>query len=459
MRSIVDKCDFFTYNTYEVMAMLVRFSVKNYKSFKDLTTFSMVAGKHTRHKNHVFIAEDKRLLKGSVIYGANASGKTNLIRAIQFGRNVALKGLKEINISDLFYRIDKRSFSKPGIFQYDFYSNGNFYSYGFALSYEKQIIISEWLYIQNDENEICVFERNHGEKMKTTFKFTKQNKHRFEIYGDDVDDKNTFLCDMIRKKVNKESEFKAFFDVGSWLSNLIFIFPQTKLNSNEYYNSLESQFELERLLKYFDTGIERVSGREVEAEKALSFLDERNREEILSDIFELLNTDKKSVVSASIFGKRFSFKMKKEKIYASLLFMNHGNELDLFDFNDESDGTKRLFDLIPLFSKGKTDCVIFVDELDRSFHTKLTIEFIRTFYEKTKNSPSQLIATLHDENVMDLNLLRQDEIWFVERKEHCSRLYPLSEFKERFDKIISKEYIQGRYGAIPYFDPQWIKDE
>lgn len=140
--------------------------------------------------------------------------------------------------------------------------------------------------------------------------------------------------------------------------------------------------------------------------------------------------------------------------------MNHGNPTDLFELDDESDGTRRLFDLIPLYQKGKENYVIFVDELDRSFHTKLTIEFLQKFFEKTEGLTSQLIVTLHDSNVMNLNIFRQDEIWFVERKgDHSSEIYSLNKFKERFDHSVAKDYLLGRYGSIPIFGTDGIDEE
>ena len=161
-------------------------------------------------------------------------------------------------------------------------------------------------------------------------------------------------------------------------------------------------------------------------------------------------------------GRRFSFsKNEHGDITAAQLTMNHGNPDDLFELMDESDGTRRLFDLLPLYKKGNQNFIILVDELDRSFHTKLTIEFIQKFFEKTMGAATQLIVTLHDSNVMNLNLLRQDEIWFVERQEdHSSEIYSLNKFKERFDHSVAKDYLLGRYGSVPNFgiDP-WEEEE
>ena len=132
------------------------------------------------------------------------------------------------------------------------------------------------------------------------------------------------------------------------------------------------------------------------------------------------------------------------------MLLNHGNADDLFEYSDESDGTQRLFDLIPIFFALKQNRVILIDEIDRSLHTNLTRKFIELFFSVSRNNSSQLIATTHDSNLLDLDLLRQDEIWFVKReKDHSSNIYSLNLYKERFDKRIEKEYLIGRYGATP----------
>ena len=135
------------------------------------------------------------------------------------------------------------------------------------------------------------------------------------------------------------------------------------------------------------------------------------------------------------------------------MLLDHGNKNDLFEYSDESDGTQRLFDLIPIYLAQKQNRVIMIDEIDRSLHTNLTRKFLEMFFAVAKDNESQLIATTHDSNLLDLDLLRQDEIWFVERKpDHSSYIYSLNKFKERFDKKIEKDYLIGRYGAIPVFE-------
>jgi AAA15 family ATPase/GTPase len=157
------------------------------------------------------------------------------------------------------------------------------------------------------------------------------------------------------------------------------------------------------------------------------------------------------------------FELRKDEngnIVYNKLLLNHGNAEDMFDYNDESDGTKRLFDLIPLFYENRKVSLILIDEIDRSLHTNLTRKFLELFYEVVEERECQIIATTHDSNLLDLELLRQDEIWFVERQEdHSSKVFSLNRFKERFDKKIDKEYLIGRYGAIPVFDDKFVLEE
>jgi len=205
--------------------MLIRFSVENYLSFNKRQVFSMAAGKHTRHKSHLMVMNGKRILKGAVVYGANAAGKSNLIRAISFGKNIVLRGIRNIVTINSHFRIDASAINRPGVFQYDIVSNGHFYSYGFAISYTRNVFLSEWLFLCDDDREICIFERGESEPFKTDIKFLKkENEQRFNIYAEDVSDDTSFLVEIAKRKLNDVEEFAPFFDILNWLLNLVIIF-------------------------------------------------------------------------------------------------------------------------------------------------------------------------------------------------------------------------------------------
>ena len=444
--------------------MLIRFSVENFLSFNQRQVFSMAAGKHTRHKEQLVVVNGKRVLKAGLVYGANAAGKSNLIKAVNFGKNIALGGVKSSRTNNKFFRIDPVAMNRPGVFQYDFVSNGHIYSYGFAISYTENVFLAEWLYLC-DNKEVCIFERKAGEKIRTDICFAKEeDEQRFNIYSDDVKDSTSFLAEICGHKLKGIKDFTPFFDTLDFFASMIVIFPQTKYRNLEQLFKSDTKESLGKLLNYFDTGIEEVLTEKRPIEEVLTFLPEDIKNDIMNDIQKAFDEDCEkttSSITVTIVGKRFSFKKTSDgNIVGSQLMMNHGNPLDLFEIQDESDGTKRLFDLIPLYQKGMENGIIFIDELDRSFHTKLTVEFLQKFFGKTEGYPTQLIVTLHDSNVMNLNIFRQDEIWFMERKEdHSSELYSLNKFKERFDHSVAKDYLLGRYGAIPIFGIDDVDEE
>ena len=134
------------------------------------------------------------------------------------------------------------------------------------------------------------------------------------------------------------------------------------------------------------------------------------------------------------------------------LVLKHGKSAFDFSFYEESDGTKRLFDLIDMLLTDRPDTVFVVDELERSLHPKLTERFLELFMKAHDDVRMQLVFTTHEDTIMDQSLFRRDEIWFVERDiDNASKLYSLDRFKERYDKKLSKAYLEGRYGAIPVF--------
>ena len=150
----------------------------------------------------------------------------------------------------------------------------------------------------------------------------------------------------------------------------------------------------------------------------------------------------------------FLDQLSKADIFAEYYFCDSPKCLSAFDFSfsEESDGTKRLFDLIDMLLIDRPDTVFVVDELERSLHPKLTERFLKLFMEAHDGIRMQLVFTTHEDTIMDQSLFRRDEIWFVERDaDNASRIYSLDRFKERYDKKLSKAYLEGRYGAIPVF--------
>lgn len=445
--------------------MLIRFAVENYKSFKKQQVFSMAAGKQTRHSSHCFTVDGKRLLKSSFFFGANASGKSNFVRALDFMRRVTIKGSRAMQYDDCFFRIDSVCREKPGVFQIDFVAEQTIFSYGFAINYLTHEFCAEWLYrIDSSEKETCIFEREHGKQITTELRLNKKSELRFNIYCEDLKVDELLLNEVGNKNLDEDSDLHDFIVAYEWFKKLIVVYPgsHARNKTNFFLNPASSTDSMVDMLRAFDTGIEEITKGKQPAEEAFSFLPDEVKKEVLNDLEQTMRSKLQDGdhCKIEIGDYQFEISIEDEEIIAEKIMLDHGNPAELFELSDESDGTKRLFDLIPLYEFGQKGKIIIIDELDRSFHSKLTEKYIKRFFEITKEKPCQLICTTHDLNLMDLKILRQDEIWFVEReKDHSSRIYSLSDYKQRFDKNILNDYLIGRYGAIPCFqDNEWQED-
>lgn len=445
--------------------MLIRFAVENYNSFKEQQVFSMVAGKQTRHSSHCLTVGGKRLLKSSFFFGANASGKSNFVRALDCMRRVTLLGTGAVRHNDRFFRIDPACKEKPGVFQIDFIAGQTIFSYGFAINYLTHEFCAEWLYrLDSSEKETCIFTREKGKQIITDLRLNRKSEFRFNIYCEDLKEDELLLSEVGNKKIDEDSDLHDFIAAYEWFENLIVVYPGSHArNKNDFFlNPASDTDSMAGMLRVFDTGIEEIAKGKQLAEKAFSFLPEEVKADVLNDLEQTMRSKFQDGARCKIEIGDYQFEISIEdgEIVTEKIMLDHGNSAELFELSDESDGTKRLFDLIPLYEFGQKGKIVIVDELDRSFHSKLTEEYIKRFFEITEGKTCQLICTTHDLNLMDLRILRQDEIWFVEReKDHSSRIYSLSDYKQRFDKNILNDYLIGRYGAIPCFqDNEWKVD-
>ena len=447
--------------------MLIGFSVSNFKSFLDQQSISFLASRISRHKDHIKEIANKKVLKSGLIFGANAGGKSNLIKAVAFSRNIILHGLNRTDTNKKYFRINQDANKIPGVFEYRLIANDTEYSYGFAFSYASKEFLSEWLVKISGDTETILFDRNVDESGNSTVSSnivednSDENVDRLKVYLEDFEDgisdalkKKTILSDIAQRSTIKSGVFKDIIDVYKWFQDLIVIFPESKyVNLDSVVEDNDSKDSFSNYLLNVDTGIESIESRlmDFDLDKLLSDIPKEKAEQIKN---EIANRITHSPVTLRINDQRFVLKQNEngEIVYSKML-LNHGNANDLFEYSDESDGTQRLFDLIPIFLAQKNNRVILIDEIDRSLHTNLTRKFIELFFVVSRDRSSQLIATTHDSNLLDLDLLRQDEIWFVKReKDHSSIIYSLNRYKERFDKKIEKEYLLGRYDAIPKLD-------
>ncbi len=448
--------------------MLIKISVSNFKSFNHLAELSMITSSKIRgHIDHRIRIKQTPILKNSVIYGANAAGKSNLVVFFEFFKRTVQYGLP-LEAKNMFCRSAKENADKKSEFEVQFTYGEKFYAYGFSANLRDREILDEWLYeLKQNGGAKVLFEKAHNKApvLGSSVTLSESERNRFNVYAEDFKEQRNilFLTEMNRNKhYNKSSKLLFFQEAYKWIvENIIVLSPNSKLVNFEQYYDANSLEEINKLLKSFDTGISEVSIKEIDFEELASMLPKPVFDDVMKNIkVHLKNSD---AINMSMRTNDNFFNIiaeKSEEPKVSMLCLKHSKSFYDFDFKDESDGTRRIFDLMDMLLSKREDVLYVVDELERSLHPKLTAHFLELFMRTHKGDRVQLIFTTHEDSIMDLRLFRRDEIWFVERdNENSSEIYSLDRFKERYDKRLSKAYLEGRYGAIPIFSTFSFKED
>lgn len=427
--------------------MLIRFRVSNFLSFRDEVELSMIAGPSLNLSNQILKTGRLgiELLRGAAVYGANASGKSNLIKAIRFASEFIINGVKrDEKIGVKPFKIDPAYQHKPTKFEFEFLVKEKAYLYGFEI--QSDLILSEWLYELKKKTEQMLFERathpDNKVKVDVGIKLETKSDQDFLIkFAEGTRNNQLFLA-----KCYEDQNIHYFDLIVEWFKNLEFVFPKSKYKKFPIDVVRENKIlnEITHYLKQFDTGVCGFTAQKFNPFETLP-------KKMIEDLESIKPGD--IIIISSSEGELFLVTNDKEdnKVSWLKIMFRHqveGCEQEIeFEMNEESDGTLRLIDLIPLLLiENKT---IFVDEIDRSIHPSLIYKFIELIL--TNNKSSQIIFTTHEDHLLDQNLLRRDEVWFVEKdKNGATSLYSLEEFAPRKDLDIQKGYLHGRFGAIPF---------
>lgn len=452
--------------------MLIRFNIKNFLSFSEREygkseEFSMIAGKVRSKKEHVYDDGKIKLLKFAAVYGANAAGKSNLVKALEYMQKIVVSGLPEGH-TDKYCKANSGNKDKESYFEIEILLNGKYYAYGFEVILSQSKFISEWLLeLTSDNKEKVIFMRDI---IKGTYEFggeirTKGLLDKLDVYAEDIQEDGSVLMLSImnqnKKTLYQQFEQAAIFqNVYMWIKNQLDInYPDRPISDYSYMAETENVEEICRMIAAFGTGITDFQMVEVPVEKVLGQLPKSIQEDLLAGI-EKRTVDMKADTGTDGFGiimrsNRDFFILvidKEENVICKTIKFSHGKKNVLFDLSEESDGTVRVLDLLEvlLSDEGKT---YVIDELDRCLHPSLTYKFVETFLELASRKNIQLIVTTHESRLLDFDLLRRDEIWFVnKRKSGESDIYSLEEYNARFDQKIDKAYLEGRYGGVPVFN-------
>ncbi len=434
--------------------MLLRVTVENLYSFMEETEISFVAGKSTAHGEQVSRAEkrdDISVLKAGIIYGANASGKSNIIKAVSMIQEIALYGVPKRFVEPFKLTAPNTNPSKVEI---EFKVGKKFFAYGVEFSIKG--MAEEWLYEINSRSDKEIFTR------KVT---TEGNEFTFgAIHGDAETQQllkfislstpmtDSFLSEYIKRN---GKGLPAINEVYRWMrESLKIVFPFSRYNGLSIRVERDKDFATatKSLLEYFNTGITDIRRTRVNKE------DVNLPKNLINE--ELINAkpNMNSMIASSVDSSAYFFETDSRGITTiykqNAIHRTSNNEEVSFEMDEESDGSIRLLDFIPmLIDLRLNETVYLVDEIDRSMHPMLSRKLLEYYFGHLSNErDTQLICTTHESHLLDLDLIRADEVWFVEKnREGASRLTSLAEFKPRED--VRKGYLQGRYGAIPFFAP------
>ena len=437
--------------------MLIGFKIKNFRSFKDLQYFSMLAGKVRNNENHIIEIDNHKVLKFSGMFGANGSGKSNLILAMSLVQTLINKGISAL-IDNQYYRGIGCNPKNDSYFEYELALNGKLYSYGFEINIFNKEIVSEWLIDMTKKKEKKIFERDI--KKATYFSNIKDKKHiNFSNCLEEMKKNNQelFLSEMTRRLVMAENNDVFFTDIYNVfkfiMHDTIIIRPSThKLFDIDYIKSKE---KILKILKALDIDIVDYNIETSDIKNIKLKLSDNDYNNLLHEI-ELLSSQYKNIrCTLRIENDLYTIKKQDNNTYdvCTLKFIHKDNS-NPFGSYEESDGTIRVLELIDILLTN--DKLFLIDELDSSLHPLLVFGLLKIFLKSKSNN--QLIITTHELRTLDFDLVRRDEIWFAEKNDKGeSKIFSLEEFKDvaRFDRKIDKAYLEGRFGAIAKIDSSY----
>lgn len=422
--------------------MLIEFTVGNFCSFRDPATLSMVAANLTSKNkalddsNVVSLPNQPNLLTSAAIYGPNASGKSNLVSALSFMSGFVLHSTEGTaatgGIGADPFRLNPRTAQGPSYFEAAFIIKGQRYRYGFQVTDE--LVLNEWLFTVPKSREVKLFERTpDGITVGPSFREGRKLAERTRPNA-------LFLTVVAQFNGSIAQSVVAWFrelGIASGLNDMgMKLYTEQKLVEGE-----RSQ-DIAELVTRLDLGICGLKAEKGKVEEPI----------LPPDMPEELQQAMRTIIQHN---RDTGFTVDVKTVHRS--YDDEGNLAGNIEFTmdaDESSGTRKLFamaaPLLEILAEGR---VMVIDELDSRLHTTITREIIKLFNdEHTNPNHAQLIFTAQDTNLLDNDLFRRDQIWFVEKdSQGASQLYSLAEFKGvRNDLYLERSYVEGRFGAVPY---------
>ncbi len=435
--------------------MLIRATFSNLYSFDKAQTISFVAGKGRTLHHHMVRRKSRNepsLLKAAIVYGANAAGKSNIVKCFDLAQKFIVKGSHiDEQILRVPFRLRKDADKEPSLFEFELELDGEMYAY--KLVFDDSVILEESLIRIYPTTERTLFVRKWSwSEQKPHFVFgdsfsSKEESQRFQFIAQNTRSNQPFLTETVESNSDRYRSIYDWFKYG-----LVIIYPEA------IYRRLGAALQTGGKITSIYENFFRDLGLGIAGIKEVTIKQENILKELPPELVNDLKQRLKNGTHTTFAGpdktryriaKNSNGDLELYKITIAHEIAGTSEQIS-FDLKDESDGTVRLIDLIPaLADVCEHERLYVIDELDRSMHAQLTRTFLEYFFS-CSTSRSQILATTHELDLLDLELLRKDEIWFVEKDRNAaSNLYSLEDFKPRYDKDIRRGYLQGRFGGIP----------
>lgn len=418
--------------------MLIEFNVKNFRSFWETQTLNLVASSLSELQENNTIRPKTnslpRLLRSAVVYGPNGAGKSNLITALHFMKEFILSSSKESQEGET---IKRKSFllhsngpNESSVMEVIFIEGDVRYQYGFAVT--NQRVVQEWLLAYPENRAQRWFERSYNPDTKQEqwlfgSKFTGPKK----LWKEATRSNALFLSTAVQ--LNND-QLKPIY---SWFQKLAIIRHGQLINPEFTIRTCQDKESCQRILDFMNGADLSIDGIDV-TEKKIT----QEQLKLPSDMpIDLQKIIKKDIIDTTFYKVEFVHQNREIGFTVSL------------PLEEESDGTQKLFAYAaPWLDVLDNGLVLVVDELDNSLHPHIVRFLLQLIQNSTTNKKGgQLIFSTHDTSILDQNILRRDQIWFIEKDSmQASQLYPLSDFHPRKGEALEKGYLQGRFGALPY---------
>ncbi len=419
--------------------MLIEFSVTNFRSIKTQQSFSLTRSRlkesETLDGNSFEPSElnNLGLLRSSAIYGPNAAGKSNLLLALRTMKEVVEDSATELQRGDELpitpFKLDLESTKAPSVFEAVFISKGVRYQYGFAATQTR--IIEEWLIAYPKVRAQHWFARLwNEEKKKYQWEMGNALQGQKQLWQDSTRSNALFLSTAV------QLNSKQLEPVYDWFKNTLQTTSVAGLNPGFTVSLCANSENKAKVLSFLNAAD--LDIQDVLTEKKM--FDPNDLDDDMSD-------EIKAMVTKNMKGKEVVTKL-------NMVHKDSAGNFVSFDFNEESDGTQKLFSFAgPWLDTLKNGYVLFIDELHDNLHPKL-VQFLVQLFHSNETNPNnaQLVFTTHDTSILNQNVFRRDQIWFCDKEDdQATTIFPMTDFSPRKGREnLELSYLSGRFGALPY---------